>query len=73
MNLIATLKKERRTIEKKITALQKELGNLEKASKYLGGVERKVRKRSAAARKRMQIAARKRWAKVKKGAKVATS
>jgi hypothetical protein len=76
-NILAHIRKERRAVEQKLSKLRKNLLSLDEAARALKGVERKVvrttKKRSAAARRKMSLAAKRRWKKIKKGAAVATS
>lgn len=79
MNIVAAIRSEKRKIERQLRELEGRLNGLTAAAKALGdsaGSEvAKVKKRvlSAAARSKMSAAARKRWAKVKGGAKKALS
>jgi hypothetical protein len=76
MNLLATIKREERTLEKQLGKLQRQLDGVRAAAEALGrnGLHR-ARKRvlSAAARQRISRAAKRRWAKVRAGAKKAVS
>jgi hypothetical protein len=79
MNILSAIRREKRNLEKQVGKLQRELDGLTAAAKALGesataGMGR-ARKRvlSAAARAKIAAAARRRWAKVKAGAKKAVS
>jgi hypothetical protein len=77
MTILAAIKREERKIEKEVTLLQHKLDGIRGAAKALGhstSLEVKaVKKRvlSAAGRKRIVAAAKKRWAKVRAAAKKA--
>ena len=77
MNILAAITREERKLEKQASKLQRQLGGLSAAAKALGGsaTDRfgKVQKRvlSAAARAKISAAAKRRWAKVRAGAKKA--
>jgi len=79
MNLLAAIKREERKVEKQLGKLQHELDGIRAAAQALGrstgdGLETaKKRVLSAAARKKISKAAKRRWAKVKAGAKKAVS
>ena len=79
MNILATIKREERKLEKQLGRLNHQLNGVRAAAKALGGsAEREVigvKKRvlSAAGRAAMVKAAKKRWAKVRKHAKRAVS
>jgi hypothetical protein len=79
MNILAAIKREERKLEKQLGKLQGELEKVQAAGKALGnsaGREFKaVKKRvmSEAAREKIAKAARRRWAKVRAGAKKAIS
>jgi hypothetical protein len=79
MNILATIKREERKLEKRVGKLQRELDGLKAVAKDLGnsatdGLGR-TRKRvlSAAGRARISAAATRRWAEVRAGAKKAVS
>jgi hypothetical protein len=76
-SILARIRKERRVVEQKLSKLRRDLSSLDDAARALKGVERKVgrsaKKHSAAARRKMSLAAKRRWKKIKKGAAVATS
>ena len=79
MKILAAIRREQRKLEKQIGKIQRELDGLTGAAKALGdaatdgfGAARK-RVMSAAARAKMRTAAKRRWAKVKAGAKKAVS
>jgi hypothetical protein len=79
MNILAAIRREKWKLEKQVGTLQRELDGLTAAAMALGesatdGIG-KARKRvlSAAGRARISAAAKKRWAKVKAGAKKAVS
>jgi predicted transcriptional regulator len=79
MNILKAINREKRKLEKQVGKLQRELDGLTAAAKALGesatdGIER-TRKRvlSAAGRAKIAAAARRRWAKVRAGAKKAVS
>jgi hypothetical protein len=75
MNILATIKREERKLEKRVGKLQGQLVGLKAAAKVLGDSTSnelgRARKRvmSAAARAKMSAAAKRRWAKVRAGAK----
>jgi hypothetical protein len=77
MTLLAAIRREKRKLEKQAQQIQHRLKGLETAAKALGGSAqrelKKATKVSAAARRRMSVAAKRRWKKIKKGAAVATS
>jgi hypothetical protein len=79
MNILATIKREERKLEKQLGKLQHRLGGLRAASKALGrstGNElagAKKRFMSATARAKISRAAKKRWAKVKAQARKSLS
>lgn len=79
MNLLAAIRREERKLEKQLGKLQRELGGIRAAAQALGrsasdGLESaKKRVLSAAARKKISRAAKRRWAKVRAGAKKAVS
>ena len=79
MNILAAIRREKRKLEKQVGKLQRELDGLTGAAKALGdaatagyGTARK-RVMSAAARAKISAAAKRRWAKLKAGAKKAVS
>ena len=76
-SILARIRKERRAVELKLSKLRRDLSSLDEAARVLRGVEKKVvrdaKKHSAAARRKMSLAGKRRWKKRKKGAKVATS
>jgi len=75
MNLLATIKREERALERQLDKLQQQLEGVRAAAQALGrstgnGLNRaKKRVLSAAARGRISRAARRRWAKIRAGAK----
>jgi hypothetical protein len=75
MNLLGAIRREERKLEKQVGKLQRQLEGLEAAAKALGNSASneigKARKRvmSAAARAKISAAAKRRWAKVRAGAK----
>jgi hypothetical protein len=79
MNILAAIKREERKLEKQLGKLQHQLDRVRAAAKVFGrstsnelsGVRKRVI--SAAARGKMSRAAKRRWAKVKAGAKKAVS
>ena len=79
MNILATIKREEKKLEKQLTKVQHQLDGVRSAAKALGhtaAVEVKGAKKrvlSAAGRAAISKAAKKRWAKVKKQAKKAVS
>lgn len=79
MNLLAAIKREQRKLEKQVGTLQEQLDGIRAAAEALGrsatnGVNRtKKRMLSAAGREKISQAAKRRWAKVKAGAKKAVS
>jgi hypothetical protein len=77
MTLVAAIRREKRKLEKQARQIQHRLEGLETAAKALGGSAqrefKKATKVSAAARRKMSLAAKRRWKKIKKGATVATS
>jgi hypothetical protein len=76
MNLLATIKREERVLEKQLGKLQHQLDAVRAAAQALGrnGLNRaKKRVLSAAARQKISRAAKRRWAKVRAGAKKAVS
>ena len=79
MNLLATIKREERRIADQLGKLQHQLNGLRAAARALGHSTNnkvtRVKKRvlSAAARAKISAAAKRRWAKVKAGAKKAVS
>jgi hypothetical protein len=79
MNILGAIRREERKLQKRAVKLQRQLDGLKAAAKALGssaGNELgKARKRvmSAAARAKISAAAKRRWAKVKAGARKAAS
>lgn len=79
MNILAAIKREERKLEKELGRLQRQLGGVRAAAQALGrstsdgqnSAEKRVL--SAAAREKISKAAKRRWAKVKAGAKKAVS
>jgi hypothetical protein len=77
MNLLATIRREERTLEKQLGKLQSQLDGVRAAAQALlgrssgNGLNNRTRKRvlSAAGRQRISRAAKRRWAKVRAGAK----
>jgi putative NADH-flavin reductase len=71
-SILAHIRRERRVVEQKLSKLKKDLSDLDEASRVLKDVERKVirsaKKHSAEARRKMSLAAKRRWKKIKKGA-----
>jgi hypothetical protein len=76
MNLLATIRREERVLEKQLGKLQRELAGVRAAAQALGrdGLQKaKKRVLSAAARQKISRAAKRRWARVRAGAKKAVS
>lgn len=79
MNILAAIKREKRKLEKKVAKLQRELEGLTAAARVLGNSaavrldNAQKRVMSAAARAKISTATKRRWAKVKAGAKKAVS
>jgi hypothetical protein len=79
MNILATIRREERKLEKQLRTLEDRLGGLRGAAKALGNsagkqaARTKKRVLSAAARAKISAAAKRRWAKVRAGAKKAVS
>jgi hypothetical protein len=79
MSLLATIKREEQKLEKELGKLQQRLNGVRAAAKALGhsasGELNSTTKRvmSAAARAKISKAAKKRWAKIKAGARKAAS
>jgi len=77
MSLLAAIKREKQKLEKQAKHIQHQLEGLETAARALGGSAqkefRKATKHSAKARRKMSLAAKRRWKKIKKGAAVAAS
>jgi hypothetical protein len=79
MNILAVVRREERNLEKQISKMQGRLDGLKAAAKALGNSVNhelaRVQKRmlSPAARAKMSRAAKRRWARVKAGAKKAVS
>jgi hypothetical protein len=79
MNILAAIKREQRKLEKQLGHLQRQLNGVKSAAKALGnsagkdfaGAQKRVL--SAAARAKISQAAKRRWAKVRAGAKKAVS
>jgi hypothetical protein len=79
MNILAAIRREKRKLEKQVGKIQRELDGLTAAAKALGSSasdgfgNAQKRVMSAAARAKISAAAKRRWAKVKAGAKKAVS
>jgi hypothetical protein len=79
MNILAAIRREKRKLEEQVGKLQGQLEGLKAAAKVLGNSASnelgKARKRvlSAAGRAKISAAAKRRWAKVRAGAKKAVS
>lgn len=79
MNILAAIRREERKLGKQVGKLQRQLEGLKAAARVLGNSASdelgKARKRglSAAGRAKISAAAKRRWAKVKAGAKKAAS
>jgi len=79
MNILAAIKREERKLEKELGRLQHQLGGVRAAAQALGrstsdGLNSaKKRVLSAAAREKISKAAKRRWAKVRAGAKKAVN
>jgi hypothetical protein len=79
MNLLSAIKREERKLEKQLGRLQHELDGIRAAAQALGRSTNgglniaKKRGMSAAARKKISRAAKRRWAKVRAGARKAVS
>jgi hypothetical protein len=79
MNLLAAIKREQRKLEKQLGKIQNQLDGVKSAAKALGRSAGKEldsaskRVLSAAARAKISKAAKRRWAKVRAGAKQAVS
>lgn len=79
MNVLSAIRREERKVEKQVAKLQGRLERLRSAAKALGNSAGKettrVKKRvmSAAARAKISASAKRRWAKVRAGAKKAVS
>jgi hypothetical protein len=79
MNILAAIRREHRKLEKQVGRLQRRLEGLKSAAEALGNSASKelgkARKRvlSGAARAKISAAAKRRWAKVKAGARKAAS
>jgi cell division septum initiation protein DivIVA len=78
MNLLATIKREERKLEKQLGKLQHQLDGVRAAAQALGrstghGLKSAKRVLSAATREKISKAAKRRWAKVRAGAKKAMS
>ena len=79
MNILAAINREKRKLEKQLGKLQQRLDGVNAAAKALGRSasdefsSAKKRVLSAAGRKKISEAAKKRWAKVRAGAKKAVA
>jgi hypothetical protein len=79
MGILAVIRREEKKVKKQMVKLQGDLSRLQSAAKAMGATANReltdVRKHvlSTAARAKMSKAAKKRWAKIKAGAKKATS
>lgn len=79
MNILAAIRREERKLEKQVSKLERQLSGVRAAAKALGNSAGKevttVKKRvlSAAGRAKIAKAAKKRWAKIRAGAKKAAS
>jgi hypothetical protein len=79
MNILETIRREERKLERRVGKVQRQLEGLKAAAKALGHSASnqlgKARKRvmSAAARAKISAAAKRRWAKVRAGARKAVS
>jgi hypothetical protein len=79
MSLLAVIKREEEKLEKELGKLQRQLNGVKAAARAMGRTagdelnSAKKRVMSAAVRKKISRAAKKRWAKVKAGAKKAAS
>jgi hypothetical protein len=79
MNILAAIRREQRKLEKQGAKIQRQLNGLKAAAMALGNSASdgigKAQKRvmSAAARAKISRAAKRRWAKIKAGARKATS
>ncbi len=79
MNILAAVRREERKLQKRVGKLRRELDGLKAAAQALGNSASdgigKARKRvmSASARAKISAAAKRRWAKVRAGAKKAVS
>jgi hypothetical protein len=79
MSLLAAIKREERKLETQLSRLQHQLDGVKAAAQALGRstsdglMTAKKRVMSAAARKKISKAAKRRWAKVRAGAKKAVS
>ena len=79
MNILAAIKHERRKLEKQVGKLQRQLDGLSAAAKALGNSatdglgEARKRVMSPAARAKISAAMKRRWSKVKAGARKAAS
>ena len=79
MNILGTIRREERKLQKQAVKLQRQLNGLKAAAKALGNSASnevgKARKRvlSAAGRAKISAAAKRRWAKVKAGVRKAAS
>jgi hypothetical protein len=79
MSILAAIRREEKKVKKQLAKLQGDLNGLRSAARALGASANRdlasVKKHvlSAAARAKMSKAAKKRWAKIKAGAKKATA
>jgi hypothetical protein len=79
MSIMAVIRREEKKVKKQLTRLQGDLHRLQTAAKAMGATANrelasaKKHVLSAAARAKMSRAAKKRWAKIKAGARKATS
>jgi len=78
MNILGAIRREERKLQKQAAKLQRQLNGRKAAAKVLGssaGNLGKAQKRvmSAAARAKISVAAKRRWAKVRAGARKAAS
>jgi hypothetical protein len=79
MSILAVIRREEKKIKKQLTRLQGELSRLQSAARAMGATAnrelRSAKKHglSAAARAKMSRAAKKRWAKIKAGARKAAA
>jgi hypothetical protein len=74
MTLLAAVRREQRKLQKQAQQLQQRLESLETAATALSGSapgrHKKATKVSAAARRKMSLAAKRRWKKIKKATKL---
>jgi hypothetical protein len=79
MSILAVIRREEKKVKKQMAKLHGDLSRLQSAAKAMGATANrelssaKKHVLSAAARAKMSKAAKKRWAKIKAGAKKATS